>query len=101
MGGKLNLTLSWSLIFLSVVLGHFDLDLPQWRECPQMLPRILVGFTPRGNVSAGIFKKSKDAENIESCVEQCCSQPSCNIVFMFKQQCYQVRAVFPSMYVAY
>ncbi|XP_054266272.1 dyslexia-associated protein KIAA0319-like [Macrosteles quadrilineatus] len=92
---QLQWLLGWNLLFS--VVSQLDLDSPQWRECPQMLPKVLVGYAPRGNESAGVYKKSPEAVTISSCVALCCEQPSCNIVFMFKQTCFQIECESDSL----
>lgn len=86
MGTRAEIILSAILIFLTTVLCQLDFE----TQCPQLLPRVLVGFAPRGNETAGVYKKSTEAENIDHCVSLCCAQQSCNVVFMYEMTCYQI-----------
>lgn len=84
-----QLIFGWNLLLVAV--SQLDLD-PQWREdCPQLVLKVLEGYVPRGNESAGVFKKNPDINDFNTCTALCCEQPSCNVVFMFKQTCFQVK----------
>ncbi|XP_039275783.1 dyslexia-associated protein KIAA0319-like [Nilaparvata lugens] len=86
---------SWSLLmFMVISSATSQLDYyieSQWRMmCPKLLPQTLVGYVPRGNTTAGIFKKNERITNLEMCVKVCCTHPSCNVVFMYKDICFQI-----------
>ena len=59
------------------------------RNCPTILDRVWAGYVPKGNKQAGTFKDS-GSPALGTCVEICCENPICNIVFMFNATCYQV-----------
>lgn len=86
MGTRAEIIATIILMFLTTVLCQLDFE----TQCPQLLPRLFVGFAPRGNETAGVYKKSTEAEDIDHCVSLCCAQQSCNVVFMHKVTCYQV-----------
>lgn len=90
MRGSVHLqwALGWNLLLLAVC--QLDLESPNLQDCPQLVPKVLVGYVPRGNESAGIYKENANAVTIRSCVALCCEQQNCNVVFMFKQTCFLV-----------
>ncbi|XP_046672633.1 dyslexia-associated protein KIAA0319 [Homalodisca vitripennis] len=94
-GEHLQVVLGWNLLLLAVC--QLDLDSPQWRDCPQLLPKVLIGYVPRGNESAGVYKKNSDAVTTPSCVALCCEKPSCNVVFMFKETCFLIECESDSL----
>lgn len=88
-----NWLCGWILMtWFGSVIGQFDLTFePQWRMmCPKLLPQTLIGYAPRGNTSAGSYKKNDRIKDIEECVQLCCTHPTCNVVFMYDDDCFQV-----------
>lgn len=73
-------------------VSMFDMGFePQWRMmCPKLLPQVLTGYAPRGNTSAGTYVKSDHIKDVEQCVKLCCTHPSCNVVFMYDRDCFQI-----------
>jgi hypothetical protein len=64
------------------------------RQCPTILDRVWEGYVPKGNKQAGTFKDSGSPVALGTCVEICCENPACNIVFMYNATCYQVISIF-------
>jgi hypothetical protein len=66
---------------------------PQWNSvCPSLVLKIWVGYGPAGNhTKTGTFTEREGINNIEGCIESCCEEESCNVVFMYKLTCFQVR----------
>lgn len=58
--------------------------------CPGMYPYEYKGFTPRGNLSSGIFQEMAKLIDIEHCIASCCNRFNCNIILMNNNTCYHV-----------
>ncbi|XP_012263450.2 dyslexia-associated protein KIAA0319-like protein [Athalia rosae] len=69
-----------------------ELDQDWQPTCPGLHPYEYKGFTPRGNLSSGIFREIK-VTGIEQCILTCCKRPSCNIILMHNDTCYHVQCV--------
>ncbi|XP_075210094.1 dyslexia-associated protein KIAA0319-like protein [Lycorma delicatula] len=82
----------WLLPWIGSVVSQFDFGYePQWRlMCPKLLPRTLIGYAPRGNTSAGNYKKSDHIVDVDQCVKLCCTRRTCNVVFMYDRACFQI-----------
>lgn len=59
-------------------------------KCPKMYPRFFHQFVPKGNETAGTYIKKPDIHELYECLESCCLDERCNVMFMFKTACYHV-----------
>ncbi|KAI5709052.1 hypothetical protein M8J76_009120 [Diaphorina citri] len=59
-------------------------------KCTKIYPKKFVGYVPFGNRAAGNFTKVVPEEGlpmmVEQCVQTCCNDESCNIVFMYRAE---------------
>ncbi|KAL1447436.1 hypothetical protein WDU94_015603, partial [Cyamophila willieti] len=57
-------------------------------KCPQIYPKKFIGYVPFGNKAAGNFTKVLPDETgpmtVRECVQKCCDDEECNVVFMYK-----------------
>lgn len=49
-----------------------------------------TNVTLRGGINAGKFIKRKHAKTVESCIEECCKDKSCDVAFKLGSSCYSV-----------
>ncbi|KAK7867796.1 hypothetical protein R5R35_001209 [Gryllus longicercus] len=67
-----------------------ELD-PQWTYvCPTIYPTVFTGFAPRGNKTAGTYKKKDKVHTLDQCIMTCCKDDYCNVVFMHDTSCYHI-----------
>ncbi|XP_063227382.1 dyslexia-associated protein KIAA0319-like protein isoform X2 [Bacillus rossius redtenbacheri] len=72
------------------VAQEYDVD-ASWRKmCPQMYPTVFPGYAPRGNKTAGAYRKRDGVRRLEPCIADCCARDACNVVFMHHSTCYQI-----------
>jgi hypothetical protein len=91
---------NWTIVFAtSVVLwltisSALEFDSPydsSWTlACGSLQPNRYKGCVPAGNLTAGVYTKKKEIEDIETCVTACCEEPSCNVLFFYNGICYLV-----------
>ena len=81
------------LIFLTRY-STCQLNLGSETLCPPLVNKVWKHHAPRGGNKAGTFtisKQSGETPTLRWCVEECCSDQSCNVVFMFNSTCFKVR----------
>lgn len=63
----------------------------KWTDiCPNIFPKVFVGFGPKGNESAGNYEKKDNVHNFRECLSMCCEDDKCNVVFMYQSSCFLV-----------
>lgn len=45
------------------------------------------------NVFTGTYREINNVANIKVCVRKCCSEDSCNVVFMTNDKCYHIECL--------
>ncbi|XP_015123990.1 dyslexia-associated protein KIAA0319 isoform X2 [Diachasma alloeum] len=59
--------------------------------CPSLFPHVFTSYTPRGNLTYGIFTKKPYVIGIKDCVDTCCSEANCHVALMHNNTCYHVQ----------
>lgn len=74
--------------------GFSDLGLTRLQsyipKCPKIYPRLFHSFVPKGNESAGQYEKKIDIHDFTECLDSCCMEEKCNVMFMYKNACFHV-----------
>lgn len=73
--------------------GYSELRLLPSAKCPKIYPRLFHQFVPKGNESAGNYEKKIDIHDIRECLDSCCMDEKCNVMFMYKTACYHIECV--------
>lgn len=82
------------LLFLGSSTGSYlDWNTKWQRLCPALYPRVFTGYTPKGNLTGGIFTQKSHLIEMKQCVVACCNQPTCHVAMMFNNTCYHVQCV--------
>lgn len=58
-------------------------------ECDKLYPKLWMRYAPRGNISAGNYKK-QNTNSVKLCLKSCCSSSKCNVMFMNGKDCFHV-----------
>ncbi|CAD1471833.1 unnamed protein product [Heterotrigona itama] len=79
-----------------LLLGDCICDYPDWDTkwqmlCPGLYPRAFTSYTPRGNLSSGIYTTQHHLSTIKHCVAACCTKTECNVALMHNGTCYHVQ----------
>lgn len=90
--GQTALLSALSLLYLLINCSGQIQDIDsQWHYvCPGIYPAVFIGFAPRGNKTAGIYKKIDKVHSLDSCMSACCKDENCNVVFMHDAACYNI-----------
>ncbi|XP_063984178.1 dyslexia-associated protein KIAA0319 isoform X2 [Diachasmimorpha longicaudata] len=59
--------------------------------CPSLFPHVFTSYTPRGNLTYGIFTKKPYVIGLKHCVDTCCSEVNCHVALMHNNTCYHVQ----------
>lgn len=59
------------------------------RMCPKVYP-ILRRYLPRRKENAGDYEHKAEIHNIGECLDACCLDKKCNVVFMHETKCFNV-----------
>ncbi|KAK9507074.1 hypothetical protein O3M35_008896 [Rhynocoris fuscipes] len=59
--------------------------------CPQLSQKVWIGYAPKGNKNAGRYFNADSITDLKSCVEDCCEDIQCNVVFMYNTTCYKIQ----------
>lgn len=74
--------------------GYTDLGLPRLQnyipKCPKIYPRLFHQFVPKGNETAGFYEKKLNIHDLPECLDSCCMDEKCNVMFMYKTTCFHV-----------
>ncbi|KAK6629603.1 hypothetical protein RUM43_003420 [Polyplax serrata] len=60
------------------------------RMCPKVYP-ILRRYLPRRKENAGNYEHKAEIHNIGECLDACCLDKKCNVVFMHETKCFNVQ----------
>jgi len=70
------------------------LNIGALQQCPYLFPYVYEGYMPANKSDAGKYEEKKELQTLEDCIEGCCDNQDCNVVFMFtsegKSTCYHV-----------
>lgn len=58
--------------------------------CPSLVKKVWKHHAPRGGSKAGLYSICKQSPTLQQCVEECCGEQSCNVVFMFNSTCFKI-----------
>ncbi|XP_011314056.1 dyslexia-associated protein KIAA0319 isoform X2 [Fopius arisanus] len=85
---------------LASCLGSYD----DWdgesfrqRPCPTLYRRVFTSYTPRGNLTFGIYTKKPFVMGMKACVDTCCSESNCHVALMHNGTCFHVQCTSSKM----
>lgn len=64
--------------------------------CPSLMNNVFKHYAPRGGMNAGVYKIYKPQSGLPSlqeCVEFCCEDTACNVVFMHNSTCFKIECI--------
>lgn len=78
------------LLFGNCIGDYPDRDTKWQMLCPGLYPRAFTSYTPRGNLSSGIYT-TQPLNTMKHCVAACCTETTCNVALMHNGTCYHVQ----------
>ncbi|XP_054007146.1 dyslexia-associated protein KIAA0319 isoform X1 [Hylaeus anthracinus] len=80
------------LLFFGNCVGDYsDWDTKWQMLCPELYPRVFTSYTPRGNLSSGVYASQPRVKSMQHCVAACCTNSVCNVALMHNGTCYHVQ----------
>ncbi|XP_015434553.1 PREDICTED: dyslexia-associated protein KIAA0319 isoform X2 [Dufourea novaeangliae] len=79
------------LLFGNCIGDYSEWDTKWQMVCPGLYPRVFTSYTPRGNLSSGIYASQPHLSGIHHCVTACCTKPKCNVALTHNSTCYHVQ----------
>lgn len=83
-------------LYLLLLLGSCSCTYSDWESkwqilCPALYPRVFTSYTPRGNLTGGIFSRQSHLSEMRQCVASCCQEPTCHVALVYNVTCYHVQ----------
>lgn len=94
--------IKWLLLFVIILFDNCRASYSDWDDkeesmCPGLYPRIFMSYTPRGNLTYGIYTRKPHAVEMKDCVTSCCSETRCHVALMYNSTCYHVQCKISKM----
>ncbi|XP_076756183.1 dyslexia-associated protein KIAA0319 [Xylocopa sonorina] len=79
------------LLFGNCIGDYSDWDTKWQILCPSSYPKVFTSYTPRGNLSSGLYTTQPHLNSMKHCMATCCTKLTCNVALMYNGTCYHVQ----------